>query len=146
MFTGSYYNTIDIKGRVFIPTKLRYSLGERIWLVKGIDTCLYIFTQEAWAEFTDEYVKKRSLKDGKARKLQRFVLGGSRELEIDKQGRINLPQDQIEYAGIEKDVVFVGCNDRIELWSDEGYRKEMSAENLNPDELMAGAAEMEEGW
>jgi mraZ protein len=146
MLTGSYFNTIDNKGRAFVPTKLRFELGERIWLVKGIDTCLYIFTQEAWANFTDAYITNLTMKDTKARKLQRFILGGSRELEIDKQGRINIPQDQIEYAGIEKDVVFVGCMDRIELWSADAYEKEMSKESLNPDELMREAVDTEEEW
>ena len=120
MLTGNYFNTIDAKGRVFVPTKLRYELGERIWLVKGIDACLYIFTQEGWAAFTGEYVNNRTLKDAKARRLQRFVLGGSRELEIDRQGRVNLPQDHMDYAGIVRDVVFVGCADRIDgpgVWS-----------------------------
>ena len=146
MLTGSYFNTIDNKGRAFVPTKLRFELGERIWLVKGIDSCLYIFTQEAWANFTDAYITTLTMKDAKARKLQRFILGGSRELEIDKQGRINIPQDQIEYAGIEKDVVFVGCMDRIELWSADAYEKEMLQENLNPDELMREAVDTEEEW
>ena len=145
MLTGSYFNSIDVKGRVFIPAKLRYSLGERVWLVKGIDTCLYIFTQESWSDFMDSYITNRTMKDAKSRKLQRFILGGSRELEIDRQGRINIPQDQIEYAGIEKDVVLVGCADRIELWSAEAYEKEMAKENLNPDELMRDAADAEGG-
>ncbi|MCL2111127.1 MAG: division/cell wall cluster transcriptional repressor MraZ [Clostridiales bacterium] len=141
MLTGSYFNTVDNKGRVFIPTKLRYGLGERIWLVKGIDACLYVFTQEAWSAFTDEYVTNRTLKDSKARKLQRFILGGSRELEIDRQGRINLPQDHSDYAKIDKDVVFVGCGDRIELWGAEVYEREMNPDTLDPDEMMRGADE-----
>ncbi len=141
MFTGSYYNTIDAKGRVFIPTKLRYSLGERIWLVKGIDTCLYLFTGDGWADFKDKYIANRTKKDAKARMLQRFLLGGAHELEIDRQGRINLPQDLVGYAGIEKDVAFVGCDDLIELWNAETYSKVMDPANFNPDELMRDAAE-----
>jgi len=144
MLTGSYYNTIDAKGRVIIPTKLRYSLGERVWLVRGIDPCLYIFTQEGWIEFTTRYINNRSLTDRKARKLQRFTVGTSHELEIDRQGRINLPQSLIDYAGIEKDVVFTGCTDRIEVWSAEEYEKDMSPENLDPNELMSEAAAADE--
>jgi MraZ protein len=146
MLTGSYTGTIESKGRVTIPTKLRYDLGERIWIVKGIDACLYIFTQGSWSDFMNDYVTNRTLKDAKARKLQRFILGSSRELEIDRQGRINLPQDQIDYAAIEKDVVFVGCLDRIELWSAEAFEKEMAPGNLRPDELMRDAEEAEGEW
>jgi len=140
MLTGSYFNTIDVKGRVVIPTKLRYSLGERIWLVRGIDPCLYIFTQKEWDEYTNKYINNRSMTDAKARKLQRFTLGGSHELDIDRQGRINLPQNLIDYAGIDKDVVFIGCPNRIEVWSAEAYEEDMSPENLDPDELMKDAS------
>ena len=140
MLIGCYFNTIDSKGRVFIPTKLRYSLGERICLIKGVDGCINIFTQEAWTDYAGKYIINRTYKDEKARQLRRFILGGSRELEIDKQGRINLPQDLIEYAKIEKDVVFVGVGDLIELWGAEAYEKEMGPDNLNPKEIMANAA------
>jgi len=142
MFAGSYFNTVDNKGRVFVPAKLRYSLGERIWLVKGIDGCLTIFTQEGWYDFAGKYVTNRTMKDEKARKLRRFIFGGSRELEIDKQGRINLPQDLMDYAGIDKDVAFVGCGDLVELWNMEAYESEMDPDNLDPKEIMRDAAEM----
>ena len=141
MLTGSYFITIDVKGRVFVPTKLRYQLGERIWLVKGIDPCLNIFTQEAWTAYTNEYISNRSLKDDKARKLQRHVFGSTYEIEIDRQGRVNLPQNLIEYAGIDKDVVFVGCKDYVELWGAEAFEREMDPANLDPNGSMRDAAE-----
>ena len=144
MLTGTYFNTIDSKGRVVIPTKLRNSLGERIWVVKGPDGCLNVFTQQGWMEYTGAYITNRTLKDEKARQLQRFILGGAHELEIDRQGRVNLPQDLINYAGIEKDVAFMGVGGYIELWSVAAYEREMGADNLDPKLVMAGAGEMEE--
>ncbi|MCL1895176.1 MAG: division/cell wall cluster transcriptional repressor MraZ [Clostridiales bacterium] len=141
MLTGCYFNTIDSKGRALIPNKLRYRLGERIWLVKGIDKCLYIFTQEEWLAFTDRYLNNLTLKDAKSRMLQRFILGGSREIEIDGQGRINLPQDHIDYAGINKDAVFVGCGKLVELWAAEEYEKATGPDSVKPDELMRDATE-----
>ena len=140
MLTGCYYNTIDSKGRALIPNKLRYRLGERIWLAKGIDDCLYILTQEAWSDFNDKYMKDLTLIDDSSRMLERFVFGGSREIEIDGQGRINLPQDMIDYAKLIKDAVFVGCGGRVELWSAELYEKVMSPDSVNPNELMRNAA------
>jgi len=145
MLTGSFFNTIDAKGRVVIPTRLRYGLSERVWLVRGIDPCLYIFTQKEWDDYTDKYINNRSMTDAKARKLQRFTLGGSHELEIDRQGRINLPQNLIDYARIEKDVVFIGCTNRIEVWSEAAYEEDMSPDNLEPDELMKSAAGAADG-
>ena len=142
MFTGSYSNTVDEKGRVLIPSKLRYSLGERVWLVKGVDGCLNIFTQEDWHGFASKYITNRTLKDEKSRLLRRFVFSGSSELEIDRQGRINLPQDLMGFAGIEKKVVFAGCGDLVELWSAERYEQEMDPGNMDPKELMRDAAEI----
>ena len=139
MFIGSYNNTLDTKGRAFIPSKMRFSLGERIMLVKGIDDCLYIFTTSAWEEYTKKYIENRSMADKDSRKLARFFLGNSKECEIDKQGRINFPADHLLYAEIDKDIVFVGCGDLIEVWDKNKYDKEMSSSNLNPDELMQAA-------
>ena len=144
MLTGCYSNTIDAKGRVIIPTKLRYGLGERIWLVMGIDKCLYIFTSDSWADYRNRYISNRSMTDINARKMQRLTIGHSHELEIDRQGRINLPQILIDYAGIEKDVVFLGCDDRIEVWDSAIYEQDMAPENMDLDKLMRGMAEAAE--
>ena len=141
MFTGSYEGNIDDKGRVVIPMKLRLCLGERIWAVKGVDGCLNLFTQDAWREYTETYINNRTLKDEKARQLRRFVFGGSHELEIDRQGRINLPHDLTVFAGIEKSVVFIGDGDLVELWGTESYEKEVNPDRLNLKELMSDAAE-----
>ena len=140
MFTGSYFNSVDDKGRVFLPKKFRYNLGEKVWLVKGIDACLYVFTSDSWPGFVDSYVTNRSLEDENARKFQRFILGGSQELEIDGQGRINLPQDHKEYARIGKEAAIVGCGDRLEVWDKEVYTREMDPKNLDPNGLMRDAA------
>jgi len=84
------------------------------------------------------------MKDLKARQLQRFILAGSRELEVDKSGRINLPQDHIDYAGIIKDVVFAGCGNRVELWSSENFEKEMDLTKFDPNELVSSSIEAAE--
>lgn len=122
-----------------IPNKYRVYLGERIWLAKGVDGCLNIFTQSAWEEYARKYIMNRSLTDEKARQLIRFALGGSRELEIDRMGRINLPQDHIEFAGIEKEVVFVGFGDYIELWGKDAFGKKADPANLDLSGLMHDA-------
>ena len=142
MLTGSYFNTVDNKGRAFVPTKLRYGLGERVWLVKGIDSCVYVMSQDAWKNFIEEYITDLSLKDSGSRKLQRFIFGNSKEIDIDAQGRINIPPDHLSYAGIEKDITFIGAGDRIELWSKEKYEAENDFEKINPDALMREAGKV----
>ena len=140
MFTGSYVGNADDKGRVIIPVRLRLSLGERVWVCKGVDGCLNIFTQDAWHDYTNSYISNRTLKDEKARQLQRFVFGGSHELDVDRQGRINLPQELLEFAGIKKDVVFAGVGSFVELWSSEAHGKETGAGDLKA--LMSEAVEI----
>ena len=142
MLTGSYFNTIDTKGRAFVPPKLRYEIGERVWLVKGIDKCVYVMSQDSWRSFVAEYAADLTKKDARARKLQRFIFGNSKEVDIDAQGRINIPLDHREYAGIEKDIAFVGAGDRIELWSKDKYELENDPETLDPDALMREAGEV----
>jgi len=144
MLTGSYYNTIDSKGRVFVPTKLRYGLAERVWLVKGVDPCLGLYTPECWQAFASRYITGHSLGNPDARRLKRFFLANSREVDIDGHGRINIPQDYLAYAGIEKDVVIVGMGDMVELWGKARYDQEMDPEGFNPSELLRAVAETED--
>ena len=139
MFDGNYPSTIDDKKRACIPKKLRFRLGERVRVAKGFERCLVVHTVEDWLKFVEKYISNRSLADEKARKLRRFYLGGSRELDIDQQGRINLPVDLMEYAGIDKDAVFVGCGDYIEIWDPLLYKEEMDPKNTDPKELMRDA-------
>ncbi|MDR0874679.1 MAG: division/cell wall cluster transcriptional repressor MraZ [Clostridiales Family XIII bacterium] len=140
MLTGSYFNTVDSKGRAFVPTKLRYGLEERVWLAIGLDACIYVMAQDKWNDFLAEYITPLSLKDGAGRKLQRQILGNSREVEIDGHGRINIPPDYLAYAGIEKDIVFVGVGDRIELWDKKAYDVEMDPKTLNLSALILEVA------
>jgi MraZ protein len=140
MLEGTYFNTIDAKNRAFIPTKLRYGLSERVYLVKGIDRCLYLFAPESWQSFLDVYINNRTLEDKDARTLKRFFLGSSREIELDSHGRITLTADHIEYAGIEKEIVVVGMGDMAEVWSKENYDKTMAPDTLDVNELMRSAA------
>jgi MraZ protein len=140
MLEGTYFNTIDAKNRAFVPTKLRYGLSERVYLVKGIDCCLYLFTPESWRAFQDAYINNLTLEDKNDRTLKRFFLGSSREVEIDGHGRITLAADHMEYAGIEKEIVVVGMDDMLEIWSKENYEKAMDPGALDVSELMRGAA------
>ena len=139
MLTGKYSNKIDDKGRIIIPSDLRNSLGNRIWLVNMPDGCLNIFTQPGWFEYMAAYITNRDQKDELARQLQRFMLGGAEELEIDSKGRIKPRQDLIDFAGIKKDVIFFGVGGVVEIWGEEKLKKEMSPDNFDPKLAMAEA-------
>jgi len=120
MFIGEYHHTIDEKGRIIIPAKFRDSLGENFVITRGIENCLFVYSQENWAKITD---KLNSLPFTKkdARTFNRFFMSGATDVELDKQGRVNLPAPLIAYASLIKDCVVIGTGDRLEIWSQEAW-------------------------
>ncbi|HPU00841.1 MAG: division/cell wall cluster transcriptional repressor MraZ [Firmicutes bacterium] len=130
MFTGEFQHTLDEKGRVIIPAKLREGLGDVIMITRGLDRCLFIYPLEAWKKI-EQKLKELPLTRSEARAFARYFFSGAAEVEIDKQGRILIPQNLREYAGIEKEVAIIGVSDRVEVWSEAAWREYTSAENLN---------------
>ncbi len=122
MLTGSHHNSIDAKYRMVIPAKFREVLGSKCVLTKSADECLQLLSIEQWQELEYKLKKLPTGSNRNARRFQRLFTEFVTELEIDKQGRITLPQLHREFAGIEKDIIVVGCFDRIEVWGKE--RKE----------------------
>ena len=116
MFMGEYSHTIDTKGRLIIPSKFREELGETFVVTKGLDGCLFVFSDEEWKAFEIK-LKSLPLTNKNARQFARFFVAGATPCELDKQGRILLPATLREFAGLEKDVVLTGMLNRIEIWS-----------------------------
>lgn len=116
MFMGEFQHTVDAKGRLFIPAKLREGLGERFVATKGLEDCLFIFPAKEWEAF-GEKLRSLPLASGAARAFTRLFFSGATECEVDPQGRILLPANLREYAKIEKDVLIVGVSSRVEIWS-----------------------------
>ena len=120
MFMGTTYNSIDDKKRMIVPAKMRSSLGNRCILTKGLDLCLYIYTVEDW-EKQLEKISKLPECDPKVRAFIMHVCANAAECEFDKQGRIVIPQDLIDYAHIEKELVTMGAMSKIEVWAKEEW-------------------------
>jgi len=118
MFMGEYNHTVDVKGRLIIPSKFREVLGDTFVVTKGLDGCLFVYDNEEWNAF-EEKLKQLPLTNKSARQFVRFFLAGAAEVEVDKQGRILLPGVLREFAGLEKDVVLIGVASRIEIWDKE---------------------------
>lgn len=130
MFLGEFQHSVDAKGRVILPAKFRDELGEKFYVTKGLEECLFIFSSAEWASFS-ERLRKLSLAKKEARAFVRFFFGGASEVECDKQGRILLPPTLREFAGCKKDLVIVGVGSRIEVWDQErwnNYNGEMVPE------------------
>lgn len=120
MFTGEYTHSLDAKGRVIMPAKFREELGESFMLTMGFDGCICVYSNEEWMAFAE---KLRTLPElrREARQTIRHFVARAAKCEVDKQGRILIPQKLREYAGLTKDIVFVGVLSKIEVWSRERW-------------------------
>ncbi len=134
MFMGEYSHTIDTKGRLIIPSKFREELGETFVVTKGLDGCLFVFSDEEWRAFEIK-LKSLPLTNKNARQFARFFVAGATPCELDKQGRILLPATLREFAGLEKDVVLTGMLNRIEIWSKEKWNENNSLDDVAMDEI-----------
>lgn len=134
MFMGEYNHTIDAKGRLIVPAKFREILGDNFIVTKGLDGCLFAYPNDEWTRF-EEKLKSLPLTNKNARQFTRFFLAGAAACEVDKQGRILLPQVLREFASLEKDVVLVGVASRIEIWSRERWDESMNTYDGDMDEV-----------
>ena len=138
MFMGEYNHIIDAKGRLIITARFRELLGEEFILTKGLDGCLSIYPMDAWEAFETK-LRALPLTNKNARTFTRFFVAGATNCELDRQGRILVPQTLREFAGLEKEVVLTGNLDRIEIWS-----KEKWSENCNYDDMDSIAESMQD--
>ncbi len=139
MFMGEYNHTIDAKGRLIVPSKFREALGDTFVVTKGLDGCLFVYDNKEWNAF-EEKLKSLPLTNKEARQFARFFLAGAAEVEVDKQGRILVPNILREFAQISKDVVLIGVASRIEIWSKERFEGIASFEDM--DEIAEHMAEL----
>ena len=132
MFMGEYNHTIDAKGRIIVPAKFRDLLGEHFVVTKGLDGCLWVFPTDEWDTF---YEKLRSLPVTKkdVRAFVRNFMANALDAELDKQGRILLPQNLRKAANLDKDVVLIGTGPRVEIWDKTAW--ETSYEDGDADEI-----------
>ena len=120
MFIGEYHHSIDEKGRIIIPAKFREELGNTFIITRGIENCLFVYPMSNWEKICN---KLNSLPFTKkdARNFNRFFMSGATEVELDKQGRVNVTSPLISYAKLEKDCVVIGTGDRLEIWSQAAW-------------------------
>lgn len=121
MLLGEVHHSIDAKGRYIVPAKFRAALGERFIIAKGQDGCLYIYPMEAWERTVEALKPQLRSDDPKARAFARNFFSRAVEAELDKQFRVVLPQSLREYAAIDKDIVSVGMESRVEIWDKEAW-------------------------
>ena len=135
--TGTYEHNIDAKGRLAIPSKLRDELGSTFYLAMGVDACLAVYPQSTWDRFTEKFA---SLPMSQSKKMRSLFANAAR-CELDSQGRIVVPAKLRKYAGLEKDAVIIGVNDRAEIWSADAWHAQ-EEEDMTPEKMAACMAEL----
>ena len=128
MFIGEFHHNLDDKGRIAIPSKYREILGNNFVITRGIEHCIYVYPETT---FNHIVTKLESLPFTKkdARAFMRFFMSGATAVELDKQGRVNIPSPLSSYANLSKKCVIVGTGDRLEIWDEEAFNEFMSSCN-----------------
>ena len=122
-FTGQFEHSLDDKGRLTIPARLRGRLGDHfVLMIAPPEPCLALYPESTWSDFCTK-LESAGRKDARYRSFVRHLFANTEEVSLDAQGRVVVPQALREYAGIDHDVVLVGTLTRVELWSASGWRK-----------------------
>ena len=141
MLIGTYDHSLDAKGRLIMPAKLREDIGEKFIITTGLDGCLFGFSMDEWSKFEDK-LKSLPITNKNARNFVRFFLSGAIECEIDKQGRFLIANNLRQVANLEKDVTIIGAGTRIEIWDKEKWEEHNSKENLSIEEIEKNMEEL----
>lgn len=131
MLMGEYHHNIDDKGRLVIPNKFREELGETFVIARGIEKCIYVYSNTEWEKLVSKLNTLPFTKKD-ARTFTRSFFSGATVCEFDKSGRINITSPLVSYAGLTRECVIIGVNDRLEIWSEEAFNDFM---NENEEKL-----------
>ena len=134
MLIGEYHHNIDEKGRLIIPSKFREEVGNSFVVTRGLDGCLFVYSLVEWEKIINK-LKKLPFTKKDARTFMRFFLASATVCEFDRQGRLNLVNSLIEYAGLKKECVVIGVNDRLEIWALDKYNNLMEENFEKLDEV-----------
>ena len=136
--TGEYQHSLDSKGRLFIPAKLREELGEIFYMTVSMDRCLCVYSAGSWQSFSERVAAMPYIKQRRMRPL----FAHAARCELDSQGRTLIPQNLRSYAGLVKNVTVVGCNNHAELWDSESWHAVFEAETA-PENIASVLEELE---
>lgn len=122
VFIGEYAHLLDDKGRVAVPAKFRAILKKGAIVTKGLDGCLFLYTEAEWMKLVAK-LNEMPISQGNARAFARLMVAGAMQVNVDTQGRINLPNYLIKFAGLKKNVIVAGLMNRLELWDEAMWSK-----------------------
>jgi len=122
MFLGEHEHTIDDKGRLTLPAKLRAPFAGGIVLARGLDKCVNAYTPERWREVSEQELARLDPFSAEGRQFRRYHFTGASESQLDRQGRVPVPAPLARYAGLGREVVVAGVEDHLEIWDREVWR------------------------
>ena len=126
MLLGEHAHTLDEKNRLTLPARLRHLFGDGVVVTRGMDGCLFAYTRADWDRLVETRLSGLDLLSQEGRRLQRFFFSGATEAELDKQGRVGIPQALLEHAKLGRDVVVAGVHDHLEIWDRDAWRRELA--------------------
>ena len=137
MLMGEYHHNIDDKGRLTIPSKFRFDLGDKFVITRGLENCLFAYSEADFKKIV-ERLEQIPFTKKDARQFMRFFLSGATLVEFDKQGRINITSPLISYANLEKECVVIGTGDRLEIWSSVNWNNFMDSTKDSMSDIAEG--------
>ncbi|MBI3573261.1 MAG: division/cell wall cluster transcriptional repressor MraZ [Candidatus Kerfeldbacteria bacterium] len=141
MFIGEYHHALDDKGRVQIPVKFRNDLAKGAVVTRGLDNCLFIYTQKEWNSLAEQ-IARLPISKANTRAFSRLMLAGAMELEIDRQGRVVLPEYLRSFANLSKTIVIAGLYNRLELWNKNTWEKYRSGTEKQSGDIAEALGEL----
>lgn len=141
MFIGEYQHSLDQKGRMAMPVKFRAKLSSGAVVTRGLDKCLFVYAKEEWEKIAEK-LANLPLSKANARAFARLMLAGAMELDIDKQGRINLPKYLLKYANLGKESVVAGLYNRVELWEPKAWEEYKTKAEEGSSEIVEELGEL----
>ncbi len=131
---GEYQHSVDAKGRLIVPAKFREALGETFVVTRGLDNCLFGYPMNEWRKL-EEKLKGLPMTKKDTRAFARFFFSGATEVEIDKQGRINIPSTLMQHAHLVKECIVLGVSNRIEIWAKDAWETYFSESEQSFNEI-----------
>lgn len=141
MFIGEFTHNLDIKGRIAVPAKFRDKVGTTVIITRGLDRCLFVFTQKDWEPLVQK-IAALPLAQANARAFSRLMLAGAMEVELDQQGRILIPDYLRQYAKLKKVSVVAGLYDRFEIWDEEAWKQYKAKTEASSEEIAERLGEL----
>jgi MraZ protein len=141
MLLGEYTHNLDAKGRMAIPAKFRSKLTAGAIITRGLDRCLFVFDSKEW-EILAQKLIALPLAQANSRAFVRLMLAGATDCELDKQGRILIPDYLREYAGLKKQAIVAGLYNRIEIWDSENWKQYKNKTESQSDEIAEKLGEL----